>query len=212
MGSVLCFFQRTVISDAKEGNVMKKIIFLSALAILLCFTPAMAKEGPYLGFGLLYNNPLSSDFNYLDPAIGLDLKFGYNFGPVAVELNLMGSEHDETAPGLGTADFGGFSLDFRFFLSPYNDPNQFYFLAGFGAYSLDGFDPYVGADVKYTGGGFNFGAGLEHYLNENVALNFGIIYRIIRFDEAEFNGFTASVSPELKDNTLSVEIGLNFHF
>lgn len=204
---------------------MKKILYFSALAILLCFTPAMAREGVYLGGGLLYNIPQSSDFDYLDPAVGLDFKFGYNFGPIAVELNFMGSHHNETSPGFGTADFSGFSLDFRFFLSPYGDPNQFYLLTGLGSYYLNGFDPFAtvatssgaalsptGQFVDYWGYGFDLGAGLEHYLNPYVSLNFGLIYRFIWYDQAEIGGISYSVNPTLNGDMLSIEFGVNYHF
>jgi opacity protein-like surface antigen len=205
-------FDITVNSDAKKGSAMKKILSLSALIVLLCFTPAMAGEGPYLGGGLVYNNPLSSDIDYLDPGVGLDLKFGYNFGTVALEATLMGSSHNDTDPGYGSADFTGFSLDLRIFLSPVYDPNQIYLLVGLGAYSIKEYSPFWGADTQLNGGGWNLGAGVEHYLNENVALNFGLIYRIIRYDEVDIGGTTFSLSPEAKGDTLTLEAGINYHF
>jgi len=173
----------------------------------------MAKEGVYLGAGLVYNNPQSSDtIDYLDPGIGLDLKFGYNFGRVGLELNLMGSTHDDTDPGYGDADFSGVSLDLRVFLSELNDPNQIYLLIGFGGYSIKEYDPVIATDTTLKGSGLNLGAGLEHYLNENVALNFGVVYRIIKYDEVEIGGTTFSFDPELKGNMLTLAAGINFHF
>ncbi len=184
----------------------------------------MARQGVYLGGGLQYNIPQSSDFSYLNPAVGLDFKFGFNFGPVAIEFNFMGSNHDETSPGFGNADFSGFSFDFRFFLPPYGNPNQFYLLAGFGSYYLNGFDPFAtvstssgvvlppGQFVNYEGYGFDLGAGLEHYLNPYVSLNFGLIYRFITYDQAEIGGIWYSVSPTLNGDMLSIEFGLNYHF
>ena len=61
---------------------MKKIL-LSALLFLIGFSPAWA-EGPYIGGGFIYNNPLGSDIDYLRPGPGLNFRFGYDFGPVAL--------------------------------------------------------------------------------------------------------------------------------
>lgn len=188
---------------------MKKILSLSMLAVLLCFTPAIAREGPYLGAGAIYNDPISSEINDIEPAVGYDFKLGYNFGPIALEGNIIGSSHSDKLQGFGSADFSGFSLDVRIFVSPLYDPNQFYFLFGLGSYSIDQFNPNLG-DTTLNGSGFNFGAGLEHYLNEQIALNVGVIYRIIKYDEFDVGGITYSA--DIKGDTLSIEAGLNFHF
>ncbi len=189
---------------------MKKILSLSTLAVLLCFTPAIAKEeGPYLGAGIVYNSPVSSDINDIKPAPGYGFRFGYDFGPIALEANIIGSSHDDKLQGFGTADFSGFSLDARIFVSPLVDPNQVYFLVGLGSYSIDQFNPNYG-DTTLNGSGINFGAGLEHYLNDQIALNVGVLYRIIKYDEFDVGGI--AYSADIKGDTLSVEAGLNFHF
>ncbi len=188
---------------------MKKILSLSTLMVLLCFTPAIAKEGPYLGAAVVYNDPVSSDINDIKPAVGYDFKFGYNFGPVAFEGNIIGSSHGDKLQGFGTADFSGFSLDARIFVSPYDDPNQFYFLVGLGSYSIDQFST-INGDTTLSGSGVNFGVGLEHYLNERLSLNIGVLYRIIKYDEFDAGGI--AYSADIKGDTLSIETGLNFHF
>jgi hypothetical protein len=188
---------------------MKKILSLATLAVLLSCAPANAKEGPYLGAGTVYNDPVSSAINDIKPAFGYDFKFGYNFGPVAVEGNIIGSTHGDTLQGFGTADFSGFSFDVRIFTSPFDDPNQFYFLVGFGTYSIDQFNPNYG-DTTLNGSGVNFGAGLEHYLNEQISLNVGALYRIIKYDEFDAGGI--AYSADIKGDTLSIEAGLIFHF
>lgn len=193
----------------REVTFMQKILSLSLLAVLLCFTPAIAREGPYLGAGIVYNDPVSSDINDIKPAIGYDFKFGYNFGPVAFEGNVIGSSHGDKLQGFGTADFSGFSLDARIFVSPFDDPNQFYFLVGLGSYAIDQFNPKYG-DTTLNGSGVNFGVGLEHYLNERLSLNVGVLYRIIKYDEFDVGGI--AYSADIKGDTLSIETGLNFHF
>ncbi len=129
---------------------MKKILLLSVFAVLLGFTPAVAREGPYLGAGFSYNDPVSSDINDIEPALGYDFKIGYNFGTFALEGSFIGSSHSDKLQGFGTADFSGFSLDARIFVfNPLSDPNQFYFLIGIGSYSIDQYlpTPYPGTSV-----------------------------------------------------------------
>jgi hypothetical protein len=193
----------------QEEAFMRKILSLSLLAVLFSFTPAIAAEGPYLGAGAVYNDPVSSDINDIKPAYGYDFKLGYNFGTFALEGNIIGSSHGDKLQGFGTADFSGFSLDARIFASPFDDPNQFYFLIGLGAYSIDQFNPSYG-DTTLDGSGFNFGAGLEHYFNDRISLNVGVLYRIIKYDEFDVGG--RAYSANIKGDTLSVETGLNFHF
>jgi opacity protein-like surface antigen len=172
----------------------------------------MAREGRYLGGGLVYNDPQSSDIDFLQAGTGFDFKFGYNFGPVALEANWMGSSHDDRDPGFGSADFGGFSLDLRVFVSYVHDPTQLYFLVGVGNYWLDEFDPTLAADTTFRGGGLNLGGGVERYLNENVSLDFGITYRIITYSEIDIGRTEFLLDRDISGNMLTLEAGLVYHF
>ncbi len=188
-----------------------KLVLVSVVLVVLAGTPVFA-QGPYLGGGLVYNNPLGSDIKYLRPGPGLNFRFGYDFGPVALEGNLMGSRHNDTDPGYGYADFGGFSIDLRVHLSPENARNQFYLVAGVGSYSLYEYDPFLGADTQLNGNGWNAGAGMEHFLNTNLALNVVLQYRFIRYDEFEIDNVLYSLRPRESGDTLSLEFGVNYHF
>lgn len=191
---------------------MKKIVIFSAAVVLLFSVPAFAQPGPFVGVGLLYNYHQGSDIKYLDPGFGLNLRFGYNFGVVALEAGLMKSNHEDTDPGYSDADFEAFTLDLKIFLSREYDRNQFYFLVGAGSYSIDEFDPYEGADTQLSGGGWNLGAGLEHFVNSNVGLNFGVTYRFIRYDEFEIGGFDFFLRPREDGDVLTIDAGINYHF
>jgi opacity protein-like surface antigen len=191
---------------------MRRLLFQVCLLAVCLAAPAFAKEGPYLGIGLLYNDPVSSDISYLDAAIGLNVRFGYNFGPVALEANLMGSTHNDSDPGYTDADFSGVSVDLKIFLSERGDPNQVYFLVGLGGYAIEEYDPFLGTNTELQGSGFNLGAGLEHYFTPHAALNLGLTYRIIRYDELRAFGTTGALEPAVKGDTLSLEVGLNYHF
>ena len=123
-------------------------------SLIFAATTAGAKEGFYLGAGFIHNKMLNTDLNYLDPAVGLDFKAGYNLGPFSVEANLLGSSHGDTRTGFGEADFGGLSIDFRIPFTPKDWINQIYVLFGLSGYSLTVDDPVAG-EVKYSGGGEN---------------------------------------------------------
>jgi opacity protein-like surface antigen len=191
---------------------MKKIIFLSALAILLCSTPAMAGVGPYVGIGPTYvviTSAADPYFDTVDSAIGLELRFGYNFGPMALEGNFITSRHHDSFPGFGNGDFNGFSLDLRVFLLPLPQPNQLYLLLGVGGYTFDQTDNVTGEHFEFSGPGFNLGMGFEHYFNPQVSIDVRGVYRFINYDE-DINGFT--IATNVNGDTFTLGATLNFHF
>jgi len=191
---------------------MKKILLFSALAILLCSTPAMAKVGPYVGIGLTYVDITSMAdpyFDTVDPALGLELRFGYNFGPVALEGNFIGSTHHDSFPGFSDGDFYGWSMDLRVFLFPLPEPNQLYLLLGVGGYTFHENDNFYGNHYDLSGPGFNLGMGFEHYFNPQVSIDVRGVFRFIDYNE-EINGFT--VDTNVNGDTFTLGVGLNFHF
>jgi hypothetical protein len=190
---------------------MKKVLTLWMFLFLYSVSPALA-QGPYLGGGFVYNNPLGSDINYLRPGPGLNFRFGYDFGPVALEGNLVASRHADTDPGYGHADLGGFNIDLRVFLSPENARNLVYLVAGIGSYSLYEYDPFLQADTQLNGNSWNAGAGLEHFLDSNLALNLALQYRSIRYDEFEIDNTLYSLRPRESGDVLALELGVNYHF
>lgn len=183
---------------------MKKLLVLAVLAAALIATPAMAKEGVYLGAELVYNTIQGSDFDYYDSAGGLGIKVGYNFGSIAIEGNIFKSTHSAT--GYIDVDFSGASVDARISFSQTNDPDQVYALIGLGAYTLE--DP----SAKLTGSGLNLGVGLEHFFNQQVALNLAGIYRFIDYDKMEAGGVTYTLSPESNGDVFTLAVGLNLYF
>lgn len=180
---------------------MKKILVLAVLAVVLVAAPVMAKEGAYLGAGLYLNEIVGDDLDVFDPGIGLGLRFGYNFGSVALEGNFIRVDHSGD-PGVADGTFTNLSADFKIFFSQPDDSNQFYGLVGLGVYELD-----LDNGNNLEGNGFNLGGGMEHYFNEQVALNLSAIYRFITYDEV--NGTSI---PDLDGDALSLEAGVNFYF
>jgi opacity protein-like surface antigen len=188
---------------------MKKFLVLAVLALALVATPAMAKEGPYVGIGLTYVN-IGGDswFDTIDPATGLELRVGYNFGSIALEGNFIGSTHEDSLPGYSDGDFRGASIDLRISFSQQNEPTQVYALVGLGAYSFEQTD-IAGNDWEFEGGGFNLGIGFEHFFNEQVAIDVRGVYRFINYD-LDQNGVQAAT--DLDGDTFTLGVGLNLHF
>jgi opacity protein-like surface antigen len=180
---------------------MKKILILAVLALALAASPVTAREGLYMGAGLVVNSLVGNDVDAYDAGTGLGLRLGYNFGQVALEGNLVASDH--TTNMGAEATFGGFSLDLRVFLSQDQNPAQPYFLVGLGGYSLE-----VNNWFDYAGGGFNLGMGMEYYLDTNLAFDVSGIYRFIGYDE--LNGWP--LPQELDGDTFTLAFGMNYHF
>lgn len=168
------------------------------LARALVASPAMAKEGLYPGGGLVINNIVGDDVNVYNSAGGLGLRIGCNFGQVALEGNLVSSDHTAD-PGYADATFSGFSLDLRVFFSQDQNPARPYFLVGVGGYHLD-----VDNGNDIDGSGFNMGLGMEYYLNANLALDAAGIYRFIEYDAV--NG--VPIFPEADGDTFTLAVGL----
>ncbi len=192
---------------------MKKVILLSVMAIFFWFSPAMAKVGPYVGAGFNYVDITSSGdtnfFDTVDPAFGVDVRFGYNFGMIAVEGNFIYSSHHDSFPGASNGDFYGFSVDARFFVTNPFSPEQVYFLAGVGGYSFHENNNNLGISDHFDGPGFDLGLGFEHYFNPQLSLDLRGVYRFISYDW-EQNGFT--VATGVNGDTFTLGASLNFHF
>lgn len=181
---------------------MKKLIVLAVLALALIATPAMAaKEGPYIGGSLSYSHIAGSDFDYgFDDSTGLELRVGYNFGSIAVEGNILGV-NQTGATGYYDADISAVTVDLRLSFSQTHDPSQVYILVGLGSYELE-------TPIQdFEGSGFNLGVGLEHFFNEQVALDLRGVYRFVTYDKLD--GYSI---PDQNGDMLTLGVGLNLHF
>lgn len=180
---------------------MKKLLLFAALAVVFIATPAMAKEGPYFGGSLVSSTITGSDLNdFYDPSGGVELRLGFSFGSIAIEGNLL-SVDQMGAAGFADADFTAATIDLRLSFSQTNDPTQVFFLAGLGTYSLEDFSG------ELTGGGVNLGGGIEHFFNEQVALDIRGVYRFITYDE-----FDGAPIADVNGDAFTLGVGLNLHF
>jgi opacity protein-like surface antigen len=185
---------------------MKKLLLLVVLAVMFIATPVMAKEGMYLGAGLVFNNIVGSDVDVYDPAGGFDLRIGRSFGSIAIEGNVLRVAH-MGKPGFADADMTGVNLDLRVSFSQTQDPDQVYLLVGLGAYTLD-----LSNGNDFSGTGLNLGAGMEHFFNDQVSLNLAAIYRFIDYTDATIGGIDYTLDPAWSGDAFSLHAGINLYF
>jgi Outer membrane protein beta-barrel domain len=189
---------------------MKKILLLAVVAVMFIATPVMAREGWFVGAGLAFDNIVGSDLNNYEAGGGLNFKLGYKFDAIAVEGDWFQTSHTGKT-GYTDADLSGLNINLRVSFSQPDDPSQVYLLAGLGAYLLEFKQPTFSGITELHGSGVNLGVGVEHYFNPQVALNLGLIYRIINYDEAEDAFGTFSIS-DMNGDTVSLNAGLNLYF
>lgn len=174
---------------------MKRILVLTVLAFALMTTPAMAKEGLYLG-GLLMWNDISEDVSNLDSGSGWGLRGGFGIGRYfAVEGTLFNTEHD--GPGGSRPDFTGLTVDAKVMFPLSGSNLEPYIRVGVGTYELE-------AAGNPEGEGTHFGFGIEYYFVNELSLNIGYTKRNIDLDEG--------VPGTLNIDVDSVDVGITYHF
>lgn len=170
---------------------MRKILVMAVLSFALFATPAMAKDGLYLG-GLLMWNDLSEDASSLDAGGGWGLRAGVGIGRYfAVEGTLFNTDHDYAG---GTADFMGLTVDAKLSFPLSGSDIEPYIKLGVGTFELD-------AGTDYDGEGTNFGFGVDIYFAPELALGLGYTKRNISMDPDSFNV-----------DVDSLEVALTYHF
>lgn len=215
--------------------MFKKMAFVivSAFILLASIPEAEAKQGGYIGMGPVFNS-IGGDFNgnsalqmdseviivpKIDNGLGLDIRGGYGFTDAwALELNLMVSDHDgKWGNRKMDVTFVSFSINgkYSFFA---DTPTQPYLLFGISGNSLvieDGAtDIYSGEidDASLSGPGLNFGFGIDHYVNPNMSLNMGFMYRVVDYTDADGVHHSAAIDDELNGNGFSFLLTAAYHF
>ncbi len=188
---------------------MKKLLFLAILALMLIASPAMAREGFYLG-GYIPINSISGsssdlngdDFiNSLDTGAGLGLRLGYGFNRYfAIQGSIFVTRHNSSFTGI-TEDFTGAELDAKINFPLTGQNFEPYVLLGVGSYELgDSFGSFKGV-------GTQAGVGIDFYLSPELSLNTGVTWTRITFDSNDFG-----VPADVDANVTTVDIGLTYHF
>ena len=209
------------------------VVILYGLMIFGIKSEVLAKQGFYMGLGIPYNT-IGGDFDgkssligandliilpEIDGGLGLGILLGYGFTKdTALELSYFGTSHNaKFLGGSGDVDYNVLNLDLKFsFLT--EQPTQPYLLFGLGFNQIavkDGsvnlFTGQVG-DGTFTGVGFNLGAGVDHYFTPNISLGAGLIYRIVRYDEAEGVTDSGSIDSKLNGDGFGLVLSTAYHF
>lgn len=186
------------LSISGKGNNMKKVLLLLVLAATVIATPAMAKEGFYLGVNVVFND-ITGEYNttdYIDSGNGLGLRAGFGLNRyLALEAGIWKTNHDLTYGGTGDLKAGTLDLKLNFPLSGSNiEP---YVHAGVGSYEFEqnGFSE--------DGKGGHVGIGMDIYLFPELSFNVGIVRRNITFEHP---------SGDLKSKVTGLDFGFTYHF
>ncbi len=189
---------------------MKKILVLVALlAVALIATPAMAKEGFYLGGYIPFNSISGSSpdafsdtyINSLDTGAGLGLRLGYGFNRYfSIQGSLFSTRH-KSSIGLVDQDLTGVELDAKVNFPLTGSNIEPYVLLGVGRYELGD------SSGSFKGGGSQFGVGLDFYLAPELSLNAGLTWTKITFDENNIGA-----PSNIDANVSTFDVGLTYHF
>lgn len=210
------------------------VVLLSALSIstgVLAQDTPYAKDGLYVGFDISYNT-ISGDFDgesflasateiiiipKVEGGVGIGALLGVRFGKGALELSYQRSEHDATWLGAtGTVAYNIVDIDFKFYPS-INSQLQPYLLVGMAIPWLVVHDGAATAfeisDATLVGIGLNIGGGLAYYIQPNISVNGGIIYRLISYSSATgVSSASNDIQDGLDGSGLTLKFGIAFTF
>jgi len=188
-----------VTGSTEKGPDLKKILFMSMLAIVLMVSPASATSGFYLGVNLLFND-ISGDVNsadVYDPGSGLGLRGGFGLNRhIALEAGLWQTRHDLKAGG-GKADVKAGTLDLKINFPISGSHIEPYILAGVGTYTLEQ------NGSSEDGDGVRFGLGMDIYLFPELSFNVGLTRNTVTFKHG---------GRETDGKITTMDFGLSYHF
>jgi opacity protein-like surface antigen len=188
--------------SVKGAQNMKKALIMMVLAMTLIASPAMAKEGFFVGASLLPSVDISGDAGKgLGDGSGYAFRLGLGFNKYfSIEGVLERTKMDIT--GGGTMDLDGIGVNARlnFPLTTLDSAKVMsfepYVLAGYGMY-----DAKPSGGSSRSGNGFRLGIGIEQYLFRELSVNIGYTSTSVSFDNPK------------EDGTIRViDIGLIYHF
>lgn len=202
---------------------MKKRIFIAAASLVVLLgmaTAGLAKEGPYLGLGPVYN-VIKGDFDggagfpTIDSATGIGVLFGYRFYRApewAVELGYVTSKHETDLAGIRRdARYHIVSLDLKYLffidhqVQPYLSAGAaFHELVIKGGATLPG----ETGNAEFDDVGLNLAVGLDHDLSTRFSFGARVTYRVVQYGTVQ--GVSTSHLPQ--GNGFGAMLNLAYHF
>jgi hypothetical protein len=178
---------------------MKRTLSMIALAVTLMATPAMAKEGFYLGMNVLFND-ISGDINSgdtFDSGDGLGLRGGFGLNRyLAFEAGIWKTRHDMKNGG-NAADLKAGTLDLKINFPLSGSHIEPYLLAGVGTYAIEQ------NGVSEDGKGGRIGIGMDIYLFPELNFNVGLTRNNVTFTH---NG------TDVDGKITTLDFGITYHF
>jgi hypothetical protein len=174
---------------------VKKFILSAATACMLIATPALAKDGLYLGLYVPFDS-FSGDVA-LDSGNGLGLRGGIGFGRYfSIEGTLFRSDVDVKGTNQ-TADFKGGTIDAKLHFPLSGSHMEPYIMLGIGSYKIEN-------STTIKGNGGQLGFGVDFYMFPELSFNAGFTSTAITFDEGTPGDLDATVR--------TFDFGLIYHF
>jgi Outer membrane protein beta-barrel domain len=178
---------------------MNRMVMMVVATSLLLASPAIAKEGFYLG-AFVPTDSISGDAgSNIDSGTGWGLRAGYGLNRyLALEANYSATSHDFTG---GTTDLRGAAGDVKlsFPLTSLDSAEVMtvepYALAGYGHYEFT-----KPSTVKSDG--FQWGFGVELYLFRELSISAGWTRTSVSFDS----------TPKRDGAVKTVDFGVIYHF
>jgi opacity protein-like surface antigen len=192
---VLCHHLLLMNARLKGEVFMKKFILFALTALTLIATPAMAKEGLYLGLYIPFDS-FSGDTN-LDSGNGLGLRGGFGFGRYfSIEGTLFKSNIDLKGTNQ-TTDYKGGTIDAKLHFPLSGSHFEPYIMIGVGSYKIENSN-------AINGNGGQLGFGVDMYVFPELSISAGFTSTSITFDEGTPVNLDATVR--------TIDVGLTYHF
>jgi len=195
--------------------------------------PFEVETGVYLS-ALLAHSTIGGDFNgdtmlvgfdeailipELDGGSGYGLALGQRWKYFGLELNYLQTGYDASVLGVdwGEADAYAINVDLKYFPVP-KWRLQPYLLFGLGRAWIDVEDASFDAggdfdDATFSGSCVNLGAGASYYFRRDLSLDFGLVYRWMKMNEASgIRGDEQTIDDPLEADGTRAVLGLTYTF
>lgn len=215
---------------------MKKWIRLASVAggllgAVATFSSVNATEGIY--FGLMADRTaIGGDFKgtsglvspndvillpEIEQGLGLGFILGMKIGPsLGFEISYLSSDRDAVWRSIPfNVEYSVLNLDILYYLKS-GIPVEVYGILGMAVPDIlvkrgsVGNNSQIG-DVTYSGIGFNFGAGLDYYLNKNFSLGARLVYHSVDYNYAEGIATEGSIKNEIGGSGIGLMVNAIYH-
>ena len=174
-------------------------MILTVALLLLIASPAVAKEGFYLGINVLFNN-ISGDINTpenIDAGHGLGIHGGFGLNRyIAIEAGIWKTKHANIYGG-SAADLEAGTIDLKINYPGVRSHIKPYFLVGAGRYTIEQ------NRLSEDGKGGRIGVGMDIYLVPDISFNVGFTRSTVTFKHN---------SVDRDGRITTMDFGFSYHF